>query len=124
MKKFIAVMIAAIMALCVFAACGGNTAEEASTGAEVAASGSDTENIIAKGKLVVGITDYAQDSLGDLVFVNLPEIDADAVKDEAICDVESVKAVSDIFSPVIVLVSAQILSTILRNSVSLIFHMP
>ncbi|MBQ4011080.1 MAG: glycine cleavage system protein H, partial [Erysipelotrichales bacterium] len=48
----------------------------------------------------VGITDYAQDSLGDLVFVNLPEIDADAVKDEAICDVESVKAVSDIFSPV------------------------
>ena len=59
MKKFIAVMIAAIMALCVFAACGGNTAEEASTGAEAAASGSDTENIIAKGKLVVGITDYA-----------------------------------------------------------------
>ena len=48
----------------------------------------------------VGITDYAQDSLGDLVFVNLPEIDTDAVKDEAICDVESVKAVSDIFSPV------------------------
>jgi len=48
----------------------------------------------------VGITDYAQDSLGDLVFVNLPETDADAVKDEAICDVESVKAVSDIFSPV------------------------
>ncbi len=67
MKKFIAVMIAAIMALCVFAACDGNTTEEESTGAEVdasgvatvAASGSDTENIIAKGTLVVGITDYA-----------------------------------------------------------------
>jgi glycine cleavage system H protein len=48
----------------------------------------------------VGLTDYAQDSLGDLVFVNLPEAGQDAVKEETICDVESVKAVSDVYSPV------------------------
>ncbi len=48
----------------------------------------------------VGITDYAQDALGDLVFVNLPE-EGDAVEAEAVfADVESVKAVSDIYSPV------------------------
>ena len=48
----------------------------------------------------VGLTDYAQDSLGDLVFVNLPEVDQEAVKEQTICDVESVKAVSDVYSPV------------------------
>ena len=48
----------------------------------------------------VGLSDYAQDALGDLVFVNLPETDAEAVKGETICDVESVKAVSDVYAPV------------------------
>lgn len=48
----------------------------------------------------VGLSDFAQDALGDLVFVNLPEVDAEAVKDETICDVESVKAVSDVYAPV------------------------
>ncbi len=48
----------------------------------------------------VGLTDYAQDALGDLVFVNLPEIDTAASKEETICDVESVKAVSDVYAPV------------------------
>ena len=48
----------------------------------------------------VGLTDFAQDALGDLVFVNLPEQDAEAVKGETICDVESVKAVSDVYAPV------------------------
>lgn len=47
----------------------------------------------------VGLTDYAQDALGDLVFVNLPEAGDEAVKEERIADVESVKAVSDVFSP-------------------------
>ena len=48
----------------------------------------------------VGLTDYAQSALGDLVFVNLPE-EGDAVTaGEAFSDVESVKAVSDVFSPV------------------------
>ena len=49
---------------------------------------------------VIGLTDYAQSALGDLVFVNLPE-EGDAVTaGEAFSDVESVKAVSDVFSPV------------------------
>ena len=48
----------------------------------------------------VGLTDYAQDSLGSLVFVNLPE-EGDAVTaEESFGDVESVKAVSEIMSPV------------------------
>ena len=49
---------------------------------------------------IIGITDYAQDALGDLVFVNLPE-EGETVETEAVfADVESVKAVSDIYSPV------------------------
>lgn len=48
----------------------------------------------------IGLTDYAQSSLGDLVFVNLPEIDDELEAGEALGDVESVKAVSDIVSPV------------------------
>ena len=54
----------------------------------------------------IGITDFAQNSLGDIVFVNLPA-EGDAVTaGEAACDVESVKAVADIVSPVSGTVSA------------------
>ena len=49
---------------------------------------------------LIGLTDYAQDALGDLVFVNLPEAGDDVTAGEAFADVESVKAVSDVFSPV------------------------
>ena len=49
---------------------------------------------------LVGITDFAQDSLGDLVFVNLPMVGDSVNTEEALCDVESVKAVSDVISPV------------------------
>ena len=48
----------------------------------------------------VGLTDHAQDALGDLVFVNLPEAGDAVTAGEALGDVESVKAVSDIFCPV------------------------
>lgn len=48
----------------------------------------------------IGLTDHAQDALGDLVFVNLPEVGDTVVAGEAFGDVESVKAVSDIISPV------------------------
>ena len=48
----------------------------------------------------VGITDYAQHELGDLVFVNRPEVDDEVVAGEAFGDVESVKAVADVMSPV------------------------
>ena len=48
----------------------------------------------------IGITDYAQHSLGDLVFLNLPEVDDAVTAGEAFGDLESVKAVSDVISPV------------------------
>lgn len=58
------------------------------------------------GEFVVGITDYAQSELGDLVFVNLPEEGDSVTKGEAFSDVESVKAVSDVISPLTGVVSA------------------
>lgn len=48
----------------------------------------------------VGITDYAQGELGDIVYVELPEVDTEIKKDEEACVVESVKAASPINSPV------------------------
>ncbi|HLC17677.1 MAG TPA: glycine cleavage system protein GcvH [Thermodesulfobacteriota bacterium] len=48
----------------------------------------------------VGITDYAQDSLGDVVYVELPQEGATVTKNEPFGVVESVKAVSDLYSPV------------------------
>ena len=48
----------------------------------------------------IGITDYAQDQLGDIVYVELPEVGTQVTKDEAFGVVESVKAVSDIYAPV------------------------
>jgi glycine cleavage system H protein len=50
--------------------------------------------------VVVGITDHAQDSLGDIVYVELPEEGASVAKDEPFGVVESVKAVSDLYAPV------------------------
>ena len=49
---------------------------------------------------LIGLDDYAQDQLGELVFINLPEEGDTVTAGEAFCDVESVKAVSDIFSGV------------------------
>ena len=49
---------------------------------------------------VIGISDYAQDSLGDVVFINLPQEGDSVAAGEAFGDVESVKAVSDIICPV------------------------
>ena len=53
-----------------------------------------------EGENVIGLTDYAQSALGDIVFINLPEEGDDVVAGETFSDVESVKAVSDVFSPV------------------------
>ena len=58
------------------------------------------------GEFVVGITDYAQSELGDLVFVNLPEEGDEVTMGESFADVESVKAVSDVLSPISGVVSA------------------
>ncbi|SHJ84276.1 glycine cleavage system protein GcvH [Hespellia stercorisuis] len=48
----------------------------------------------------VGLTDYAQSELGDLVYVNLPEAGDEIEVEETFADVESVKAVSDVYSPI------------------------
>ncbi|MCO4792651.1 MAG: glycine cleavage system protein GcvH [Bacteriovoracaceae bacterium] len=47
----------------------------------------------------VGITDFAQESLGDIVFVELPEIDTDLDKESPFGVVESIKSVSDLYTP-------------------------
>ena len=52
------------------------------------------------GVAVIGISDFAQDALGDVVFVNLPVVGDEVTAGEAFGDVESVKAVSDLISPV------------------------
>lgn len=52
------------------------------------------------GLMVIGLTDYAQQELGDIVFVNLPSEGDDVSMGDAFGDVESVKAVSDVNSPV------------------------
>lgn len=56
--------------------------------------------LLDDGTAFVGLDDYAQSELGALVFVNLPEAGDDVTAGEAFADVESVKAVSDVFSPV------------------------
>jgi glycine cleavage system H protein len=48
----------------------------------------------------VGITDFAQDSLGDVVFVQLPDVGLDVVAGASVSEVESTKSVSDIYGPV------------------------
>ena len=54
--------------------------------------------MLSDNSALVGITDYAQSELGDLVFINLPLVGDSITKEEAFCDVESVKAVSDVSS--------------------------
>lgn len=54
----------------------------------------------ADGILTVGITDFAQDNLGELVFIELPEVARRVTAGEACAVVESVKAASDVYAPV------------------------
>ncbi len=55
--------------------------------------------LIQDGVAVVGITDYAQDQLGDVTFVELPEVDSEVEQMGEMAVVESVKAASDIYAP-------------------------
>jgi glycine cleavage system H protein len=52
------------------------------------------------GRVRVGITDYAQDALGDVVYVDLPEVGSAVAAAQAFGEVESTKSVSDVFSPI------------------------
>jgi glycine cleavage system H protein len=53
-----------------------------------------------EGRVRVGITDYAQDALGDVVFVKLPEVGESVTAGESMGEVESTKSVSDVYAPV------------------------
>lgn len=61
----------------------------------------------ADGTVTVGITDHAQEALGDVVFVELPDVGRTVAGKEAVAVVESVKAASDIYAPI----SGEILET-------------
>ncbi len=50
--------------------------------------------------VTVGVTDFAQDALGDVVYVDLPEVDGAVSAGDTVAEIESVKAVSDVYSPV------------------------
>lgn len=54
----------------------------------------------ADGTLVIGITDHAQDALGDMVYVQIPEVGRSVEREQDCAVVESVKAASDIYAPV------------------------
>ena len=55
--------------------------------------------MMESGRAKVGITDYAQDALGDVVFVDIPEVGKRVVVGETVTEVESTKSVSDIYAP-------------------------
>ncbi len=56
--------------------------------------------VLEDGTVLVGITDYAQKELGDLAYVELPEVGKEVNKGDVLCEVESVKAVSEVYAPV------------------------
>jgi glycine cleavage system H protein len=62
--------------------------------------------VLKDGTAEVGLTDHAQDALGDLVFVNLPRAGESVLAGQPFGDVESVKAVSDVYSPVTGIITA------------------
>lgn len=55
---------------------------------------------VLDGRVRVGITDYAQDAIGDVVFVDLPEVGRSVDRGEVVCEIESTKSVSEIYAPV------------------------
>lgn len=57
-------------------------------------------NKVSDNEIVIGVTDHAQQLLGDLVFVELPEVDQEFKKGGDLCVLESVKAAADVYAPV------------------------
>ena len=57
-------------------------------------------------KVRIGLSDYAQEQLGDIVFIDLPDEGDEVTKEESFADIESVKAVSEVYSPLTGTVSA------------------
>ena len=74
------------------------------------------------GSLLVGITEHAQDALGDIIFLELPAVGKNVAAGDACCVIESVKAASDIYSPVTGTISA--INNDVMNSTDLINKEP
>ena len=55
---------------------------------------------VEDGQVTVGITDYAQDALGDVVFVDLPEVGTEVIAGESFAEIESTKSVADVYAPI------------------------
>lgn len=55
---------------------------------------------VEDGRARVGITDYAQDALGDVVYVQLPDAGLDVIASASCCEIESTKSVSEVYAPV------------------------
>lgn len=55
---------------------------------------------VEDGRVRVGITDYAQDALGDVVFIDLPDVGAEVTAGESFGEIESTKSVADVFAPI------------------------
>ena len=56
--------------------------------------------VLDDGTVLVGISDYAQKELGDLAYVELPEVGKEVSRGDVLCELESVKAVSEVYAPV------------------------
>ncbi len=65
-------------------------------------------------KVRIGITDFAQDALGDVVFVDLPEAGAEVTAGEAFAEIESTKSVADVYAPITGTVAA--VNTVLEDA--------
>lgn len=55
--------------------------------------------IVSGSRVRIGITDYAQDQLGDVVYVELPELDAEVSKEDLVVEIESTKSVGEVYAP-------------------------
>ncbi|NPA47300.1 MAG: glycine cleavage system protein GcvH [Thermococci archaeon] len=56
--------------------------------------------VLDDGTVLVGVSDYAQKELGDLAYVDLPEVGTEVSRGDVLCELESVKAVSEVYAPV------------------------
>ena len=103
-KKLLALLMAGAMSVSMLSGCGGSAAKTDDSSADAAdtsaSAESDVDYVKSNGKLVIGITDFAQDQLGEILFVDLPDAGASFGADDEFGTVESLKTVSSLYMPV------------------------
>ena len=103
-KKLLALLMAGAMSVSMLSGCGGSAAKTDDSSADAAdtsaSAESDIDYVKSNGKLVIGITDFAQDQLGEILFVDLPDAGASFGADDEFGTVESLKTVSSLYMPV------------------------